>query len=325
MTQFADDAAVGGDSVDDTTVATEAVVDTPVETTPDKSEEISDIDSMYPDDQPKESQDDEEDDTGEQQTSEDDEPAEVIEAPASLNADEKTQFAQLDPKAQRLLADVEARRNSQVTAATTKAANAQREAESRAAMADAQAKAVYSQQLRAVVESIKLPPAPDPQLAATDPASYVAQKAQYDAAQAELSQFMQEVEAIGGEASSTVDQAFVDARDRALMAIPEIQNEETRSGFFDKAFEAADKIGLDRSQIDHATADELKALRSIYDDQQDAKLWREHKAAKDAARRNPNGQFKPTRNLPPVTIKPGTLSNRPAPSTDPVKMLYPND
>lgn len=321
MTQFADDAAVGGDSVDDTTVATEAVVDTPqdTESTPDEVTETE----MYPDDKPADAS--EEDDTGEQQTNEDDEPAEVIEAPASLNADEKTQFAQLDPKAQRLLADVEARRNSQVTAATTKAANAQREAESRAAMADAQAKAVYSQQLRAVVESIKLPPAPDANLAYTDPASYVAQKAQYDAAQAELSQFMQEVEAIGGEASSTVDQAFVDARDRALMAIPEIQNEETRSGFFDKAFEAADKIGLDRSQIDHATADELKALRSIYDDQQDAKLWREHKAAKDAARRNPNGQFKPTRNLPPVTIKPGTLSNRPAPSTDPVKMLYPND
>ena len=321
MTQFADDAAVGGDSVDDTTVATEAVVDTPqdTESTPDEVTETE----MYPDDKPADASEDEE--TGEQQTNEDDEPAEVIEAPASLNADEKTQFAQLDPKAQRLLADVEARRNSQVTAATTKAANAQREAESRAAMADAQAKAVYSQQLRAVVESIKLPPAPDAQLAYTDPASYVAQKAQYDAAQAELSQFMQEVEAIGGEASSTVDQAFVDARDRALMAIPEIQNEETRTGFFDKAFEAADKIGLDRSQIDHATADELKALRSIYDDQQDAKLWREHKAAKDAARRNPNGQFKPTRQLPPVTIKPGTITGRPAQSNDPIAVLYPND
>lgn len=321
MTQFADDAAVGGDSVDDTTVATEAVVDTPqdTESTPDEVTETE----MYPDD--KSADVSEDDDTGEQQTNEDDEPAEVIEAPASLNADEKTQFAQLDPKAQRLLADVEARRNSQVTAATTKAANAQREAESRAAMADAQAKAVYSQQLRAVVESIKLPPAPDANLAYTDPASYVAQKAQYDAAQAELSQFMQEVEAIGGEASSTVDQAFVDARDRALMAIPEIQNEETRSGFFDKAFEAADKIGLDRSQIDHATADELKALRSIYDDQQDAKLWREHKAAKDAARRNPNGQFKPTRNLPPVTIKPGTSSGKSGQPVSMEKMLYPND
>lgn len=320
MTQFADDAAVGGDSVDDTTVATEAVVDTPqdTESTPDEVTEHE----MYPDDAPAAEVESE---TGEQQTNEDDEPQAVIEAPASLNADEKTQFAQLDPKAQRLLADVEARRNSQVTAATTKAANAQREAESRAAMADAQAKAVYSQQLRAVVESIKLPAAPDPALAYSDPASYVAQKAHYDAAQAELSEFMQEVEQIGGEASNTVDQAFVDARDRALMAIPEIQNEETRTGFFDKAFEAAEKIGLDRSQIDHATADELKALRTIYDDQQDAKLWREHKAAKDAARRNPNGQFKPTRQLPPVTIKPGTSSGKSGQPLSMEKILYPND
>lgn len=320
MTQFADDAAVGGDSVDDTTVATEAVVDTPqdTESTPDEVTETE----MYPDDKPADAS--EEDDTGEQQTNEDDEPAEVIEAPASLNADEKTQFAQLDPKAQRLLADVEARRNSQVTAATTKAANAQREAESRAAMADAQAKAVYSQQLRKVTEAFA-PVKPDPQLAFTDPAQYVAQNAQYEALQAQHEEWVQLVEQTSAEADTGVNQAFVEARDRALMTIPEIQNEETRNGFFDKAFEAAEKIGLDKSQIDHATADELKALRSIYDDQQDAKLWREHKAAKDAARRNPNGQFKPTRQLPPVTIKPGTITGRPAQSNDPIAVLYPND
>jgi hypothetical protein len=319
VTQFADDAAVGGDSVEDTTVATEAV--TPVETSPSQDEEVSDIDSMYPDDVEADPSDTED---GEQQANEDDEPQEVIEAPASLNADEKARFAQLDPQAQRMLADVEARRNSQVTAATTKAANAQRAADERAAMADAQAKAVYSQQLRSIADTLA-PAKPDPNLAFTDPAQYVAQNAQYEALRAQHDEFMQQVEQISTEASTDVDQAFVASRDRELMAIPEVQSEDTREGFFQKALDTAKALGLDMAQVQHATASELKALRAIHDDQQDAKLWREHKAAKDAARRNPNGQFKPTRNLPPVTIKPGTLSNRAAPSNDPVKMLYPND
>lgn len=321
MTQLVADeaAAVGGDPVELTTDAPEAVVGNTAEVDTDQGEE--DEFNAYPDDAPREDAED-----GEQnEEGEDDEPATpAIEAPASLNADEKARFAQLQPEAQRMLADVEQRRNAQVTAATTKAANAQREAEQRAAMADAQAKAVYSQQLRTFAEALA-PQMPDPQLAQTDPGQYVARKAQYDAARAQHDQFVQQVEALEAEANTDVDQAFVAGRDRELMAIPEVQNEETREGFFTKALKTAETLGLDMSQLKHATAAELKALRTIHDDQEDARKWREHRAAQDAARRHPNGQFKPTRQLPPVTMKPGTTSARGNASADPVKMLYPND
>lgn len=315
MTQFADDAAVGGDSVEDTAVATEAAVeDAP------QHEEGDAESNMYPDDTPNEGEE-----GGEQPAEEDDEPEQpAIEVPASLNADEKTRFAQLPQEAQRLLADVEARRNTQVTAATTKAANAQRAADERAAMADAQAKAVYSQQLRAIADTM-LPEKPDHQMAFTDPQRYMALNAQYEAARAQHDEFMQQVEAISTEASTGVDQAFVASRDRELMAIPEVQSEETREGFFQKALDTARTLGLDMDQVQHATAAELKALRAIHDDQQDAKKWREHQKAKDAARRNPNGQFKPTRQLPPVTMKPGNAASRAPAGNDPVALLYPND
>lgn len=316
MTQFADDAAVGGDPVEDATVATEAVEN-------EQPREDGGEYDMYPDDAPAVEDADAED--GEQQADEDNEPAEpAIEAPASLNAEEKAAFAAASPEVQRTWAAAENRRNAQVTAATTKAANAQRAADERAAMADAQAKAVYSQQLRAIAQTM-LPQQPDPNLAYTDPASYVAQKAQYDAARVQYDEFMQHVEGIGSEAENGLDQAFIATRDRELMAIPEIQNEETRDGFFEKAADVARNLGLDMAQVQHATAAEWKALRTIYDDQQDAKKWRERLKAKDAARRNPNGQFKPTRNLPPVTMKPGTLAARNPAGNDPVKLLYPND
>jgi len=68
------------------------------------------------------------------------EPVTAIAAPVSLNADEKARFAQLPEDAQRFVTELETRRNEQVQQVTTKASNAQREAEARAAAADANAK-----------------------------------------------------------------------------------------------------------------------------------------------------------------------------------------
>src|SRR4051812_10036324 len=59
---------------------------------------------------------------------ESDEPQEAIEAPVSLNAEEKAKFAALTKEAQQYVADLEARRATQVQTATTKASEAQRTA-----------------------------------------------------------------------------------------------------------------------------------------------------------------------------------------------------
>lgn len=202
------------------------------------------------------------DDDGEE-GEQDDEPGETaIDAPASLTAEEKAKFAALPKEAQEYVASLEARRATQVQTATTKAAEAQRTAEAAAARADAQAKAVYSQQLKAFSAALA-PQAPDPMLAQTNPAAYIAEKAQYDALKAQYDDLVQHAEAIGQEAETALTETEQAERDRALMAIPEVANEATREQFFSKAIEEGKRLGLDMSKVGSATAEEFKALREI--------------------------------------------------------------
>lgn len=189
-----------------------------------------------------------------------DEPETAIDAPASLTAEEKAKFAALPKEAQQYVADLESRRAVQVQSATTKAAEAQRTAEATAARADAQAKAVYSQQLRQFADALA-PQRPDPMLAQTDPATYIALNAQYDAAKAQHDDFVQQVTALGQEAEGQLTEAEIAERDRRLMAIPEVQNEATRNAFFEKSINAAKELGLDLAGLDRATPVEWQALR----------------------------------------------------------------
>ncbi len=193
----------------------------------------------------------------------DNEPRTAIEAPASLNAEEKARFAQLPEEAQRLLTEVETRRNGQVQAATSKAAEAQRTAEANAAQANAQAKAVYAQQLKAFAANMA-PQRPDPSLAHTDPATYIALNAQYDAAKAQHDDFVQQVQALDTEARTEFSQAEVAERDRFLMTIPEVQNTDTREAFFKKAIEIAGLAGFSGDVINRASGPELKFLREVH-------------------------------------------------------------
>lgn len=200
-------------------------------------------------------------DTGDgEQDDEADEPETAIEAPVSLNAEEKAVFAQLPEEAQRAWAASETRRNAQVQEATTKAANAQRSADAQAAEATSKAKAVFATQL-AEFASHLAPTPPDPALAREYPGEYIAQKAQYDAAKAQHDALVQQVTALGDEASTEIDQAFIQQRDRELLAIPEVANEETRDAYFGRAFEAAEALGYDRAiLLRDGNATDFKAL-----------------------------------------------------------------
>lgn len=193
----------------------------------------------------------------------DDEPA--IDAPVSLNAEEKKVFAQLPVEAQRVWAESEGRRNAQVQEATTKASTAQREAEARTAIADAEAKRVYASQLDQVAKAFE-PTAPDPRLAQHDPARYIAEKAQYDALKVQHDDFMQQVRAIGDEAETAADAAFIQHRDRELMSHPKIGNAETREEFLKGVFELAESVGFEPSHIaKNATGPEILAIAKLYE------------------------------------------------------------
>lgn len=204
-------------------------------------------------------------DEEEQEDGDDEQPhAAAIDAPASLNAEEKAEFAKLPKEAQEFAAKLEARRAVQVQTATTKAAERERAAEAATSRANAQAQAQLAEQFKAVAKAYA-PVAPDPALAYQDPASYIAQKARYDAELAQHQEIVQQAESIGSEANQSMTQAEYQQREREMMAIPEVANEATRKEWFDKVFSAADVLGLDRSQMDHATAAELKALRQVAD------------------------------------------------------------
>lgn len=263
-------------------------------------------------DQPEEGEQDQSDDQddeldlSEDEDGEDDEPAQpAIDAPASLTAEEKAKFAQLPQEAQRYVADLESRRAAQVQQATTKASEAQRQAEASAARADAQAQARYAQQLKAFADHLA-PQRPDPMLAQTDPATFIALNAQYDAAKAQHDDFVQQVATLGEQAHQTIADTEIAERDRFLMTLPEVQNEQTRNAFFEKAIGAAKRVGLDVSGLNNATGGEWKALRDVADafekaDKYDAAMSRQMQRVRDG---------KKTRTARPNAAQPSSSEGR---------------
>lgn len=201
-----------------------------------------------------------------------------IDAPVSLNAAEKEAFAQLPKEAQDFVSALEARRNADVTKVTTKAADAQRVAEQQAAQAAIQAKRDFATQLDAFVANFA-PQMPNPALAQQDPAAYVAAKAQYDAQIGQFDQLKHQIAAIGQEAEAEDQAAFIEARDKALMQIPEIANPETRQDYLDRVFdpELVSALGYDRGELAQiADAEDVKRLGTIAE-------WREKAAKYDQA------------------------------------------
>jgi len=300
MAQYQDDAASGdfGDDLDSAAAAISGLnlgEDEPK----DEDEEVSEP----TDEDDLDLTDDEEDDQADDEDEPDDSPA--IDAPVSLTAEEKAKFAALPKEAQQYVADLESRRAIQVQTATTKASEAQRNAEQSAARADAQAKAVYAQQLKAIGDTLA-PQMPDPQLAQYDPAAYIAQKAQYDVAKAQHDEFMQQAESLGSDAGQELTQTEIAERDAELMKIPEVANPETRENFFKLAIKRGEEAGLDMSHIGHATAAELMALREWADDRRDAIKYREATARQMQRVRD----GKKTRTTKPNAAQPSSAEGR---------------
>lgn len=203
------------------------------------------------------------DDVDDEELAIDDEPETAIEPPARFSAEDKEQFARLDPKAQAFVADLELRRNQQVTEVTTRAADAEKAAQHAAQQADAKARLVYTEQLRAFGQQLA-PIAPDMALAETDPLAFNAQYARYTLALNDHNAFMSQIEGMADQAESAIDEAFTKARDAELLKVPEVANEETRAAFFDHVFAAAGSLrGIDAETLKGASADDLINLRTV--------------------------------------------------------------
>jgi hypothetical protein len=132
-----------------------------------------------------------EEDGGEQETDEPDTPA--IAPPVSLTADEKESFSSLPVELQQAVAAIETRRNAQVQEATTKAANAQRDARSDAALQVSELQQSYADQLSQYAAAFEVP-RPDYSLLATDPQAYAQEAALYEQAQAHRAQIAEQAD-----------------------------------------------------------------------------------------------------------------------------------
>lgn len=232
-----------------------------------------------------------------EETDEDEEQAEpAIEAPVSLNAEEKEVFAQLPPEAQQAWAASETRRNTQVQEATTKAKEAQRQAEQAAASANAQAESRYAEQLKAYTAHFA-PQEPDP-ARYHDMQTYQRDKAIYDHQKAQHDELMQQVTGIGVE-TEEMKAERIKARDAELLKIPEVADEATRSDYINSAMEAARELGYDPADLaENMDATDLKALATFAQYKRDSEELARIKAKSKERRRDPqSGQFK--------SLKPG--------------------
>ena len=200
----------------------------------------------------------------EEQDDEESEPeAPVIDAPVSLNAEEKVAFAAASPEVQQAWAAAETRRNADVTKVTTRAAEAQRAAETAAASADAQAKLLYSQQLAAVADAL-MPQEPNANDYGNDQISYLTACRQYDQQVAQYGQFMQQVAGMKAEAQTKTAQIDDQARAADLMTVPKLANPDTRESYVKDSLAAVQAIGLDPQAFElNASSADFRALDTV--------------------------------------------------------------
>lgn len=236
---------------------------------------------------------DEADEEGEKQVK----PA--IDAPVSLNAEEKEVFSQLPAEAQAAWAASETRRNTQVQEATTRAKEAQRTAEAKAATVEREAEARFGEQLREYTAQFE-PQMPDP-AQYHDIQQYQRDKAIYDHAKAQHDELMQRVGSIGVETPEQKE-ARIKQRDAELMQIPEVANPETRSDYINAAFSIAVELGYDQATLqDTMDATDLRNLTQIAEWKVASEELAQIKAGASKRKRDKNGRF--------TTLKPGAAPN----------------
>jgi hypothetical protein len=212
--------------------------------------------------EPEEAQDDEEED----------EPEPAIVPPSSLTAEEKAEFANLDPEARRLIAEIEGRRNAQVTRVTTEAAEAKRQAETTARAQFAQETQNYAAELERYAAAFK-PQMPDPALAYSDPQTFAYEMAQYQQLQAHSEQLAKQADGAKRQADTIAEQnrqEYDRQQYRALIqAVPEWSEPEKMSEALKPLLELARAKGFDDDALQSLSANDVLFLKEHNDLLQD--------------------------------------------------------
>lgn len=202
----------------------------------------------------------------EEEASEGDEPEAVIEAPASLKAEEMEDFKALDPKGQEFIKNFAVRRDQEIQRGLAKSNDAQQQVKTEAASTVAEAKKAYANNLVTMAENF-LPQPPDQSLRHSNPALFIQLADQYEAGVAQHNQIVQQATNIfqGAEQDEgALQNQHIQARDVELMKLPEVADEGTRGAFFDTALSAADELGLERDTLlKNGDASDFKNLHTV--------------------------------------------------------------
>lgn len=279
-----------------------------------QTETPTDAEALYQEDQP-EDDDVDLDDEGEE---EEQDPAVV--APASLKPEEKEQFAQLPPEAQRMLSETLARRDRETQQGLEAARTAQREAEVSAADKVAQATQAHAQQLRALVNEFA-PKPPPIEMARTNPGEYQYQKALFDQDMADYTALVGNIEGIGGQSAQHFqqrEQQETVERIKGLMNIPEFANTETRPQLINSVEKhGIEYLGYDLDRLAQMDATDLRALMKSQKDAEDAQRWRAHQKRRNERPRQAGGKF--------AAAPAGAASNPQTNAQSVAQAMYPND
>lgn len=313
-------AASGGEPVDDTTVAPEAV-----------EIEASPIDEMYPDEARERPEgapegDEEEAPEGGEDEPVDDQPA--IDPPHSWKAEDKAKWGDLPRDAQEIIARRETEVARLITAKSDEARTTKDTVVKQARSEIAEFRQAKADEIGALAAMI-LPQQPDQQLLFSqnpeDRDRYWQQKAIADQATAirdhlsnARSEELRAAQSIRDEEAEEL-KAADDARLREQWPEWFTDGEEGRKLQGDLKSIALE-VGYPEELWEERNASDVLALRRVADWKAKAQKWDSY----DRNRRATDGRFKPQRTLPPVT-KPGTSGQRGPMSADPVKLLYPND
>lgn len=311
----------------DTAVADAPVVEQTNGATADQTNAPIDPASLYPEDAREESQDpgDEPEQADEQPVDEDptddeDEPEAAIDPPVSWDKEAKEKFAKLPPDMQAFLAEQDAHRNRQVTDVTTRAAEAQRQAQADLEARVAESQQYYAQQVELVAQQF-LPPEPNP-AQYQDMQSYLLAKDQYGQALAQHQQLMQHAAQIRSQAEQQAQQQqqqmiLQDAR-RVSVELPELTDQTAYSQLVQDLTPIAKELGYDDERIAQAWPSDILAMKRV-------KGWKDKASKWDSLQARKMEGVRAAKTLPKVSA-PGAAGAAAKAANVPIaKQLYPND
>lgn len=257
---------------------------------------------------------------------EDDEPEEpAIEPPHSWKAEEKERWNNLPRETQAYLSEREAERERFVNSKAQEAAQA-KETVTRQAEAEL---AQFSEQQAAQYQMLAqqfFPQEPDDRLLYTgnpqDQLKYQQQQAEYRRGMAQQQQLQQAAQEHAQRAQRIRDDQETAARqqdiERLQSEMPELFDETKQADLQTNLTATAKALGYPDELLPEANSADFLALRTASQWKEKADKWDQYQKAK-------MGSVRAAKKKVPVPNKPGNVVTGKPASSDPIKLLYPND